>query len=268
MPFRATLALAALAIAAFVLPQSPAQARSGKGKKRISIVLDGLPERVNWNDGDSFRVLKGPRKGEKARLVGYNTLESHGPVHFWGEFHGWELYRTHKAATELAKSKEWVCESSGEADGYGRILVICPELREALIKSGLAHVYAYNAEPDPALVALQLEAQNNRKGMWRKGIPRAIVTSVHSIDEKASDGSVRTDSYNRMCDTRTGKTFVVKHASTFRTCDVFCNQGSCMLYIPFEFRYGDKKAACLKGDQGEKNRLRPATHLTEPHPMH
>ena len=232
--------------------------------KRQMIVLDGIPERVNWNDGDSFRVTKGPRKDQKARLKGYNTLESYGPVHFWGGFNGWDLYRTHKNATKLAKSKEWECESDGEADGYGRLLVDCPGLRKALIREGLAHVYAYGDEvPDPELLALQMQAQNNRKGMWKKGIPKAIVTSVHSIDEKTDDGLQRTDSYNRLCDTATGKTYTFKHKKVFKPCDAFCQDGSCMLYLPFEVRYGEKKPACVKGE-GKRNQQRAPAHLNEP----
>ncbi len=241
-----------------------AQARRTKSKKQ-NIILDGLPERVNWNDGDSFRILKGPREGEKARLKGYNTLESYGPVHFWGGFHGWELYRTHKNATKLAQSKEWECESDGSADGYGRILVDCPELRKALVREGLAHVYAYgDEEADPELLKIQMESQNNRKGMWRKGIPRAIVTSVHSIDEVDKEGNTREQSYNRLCNTRTGKTFTVKHRKTFKPCDQFCHSGSCMLYIPFEVRYGDKRPECAKGDAGERNKMTGPKHLDQP----
>jgi len=234
--------------------------------KKQTILLDGEIERVNWNDGDSFRILKGKREGQKARLVGYNTLESYGPVHFWGEFHGWDLYHIHKKATALAKSETWECTSDGKADGYGRILVTCPELRKRLITEGLAHVYAYKEEPDPELVALQLEAQNERRGMWQKGIPRGIVTSVHSIDEKGGDDDdgPRTTSYNRVCDTRTGKTFTIEHTAVYKPCDVFCYAGSCLLYIPFDVRYGAKRPECAKGDAGEQNRMDALPHLHQP----
>jgi micrococcal nuclease len=256
---------------------SDASARPGKrerpGKpKRQSIVLDGLDERVNWNDGDSFRILGGPREGQKARLVGYNTLESYGPVHFWGDANGWDLYRTHKDATELAKSEPWECQSQGDVDGYGRILVLCPELRRRLISAGLAHVYAYGKEAaDPELLELQMDAQNRRVGMWRFGIPRGIVTSVHSIDEPRDEDEGggdaeprRKKSYNRIADTRTGKTWTVEHAAVFKPCDVFCHAGSCMLYIPFDVRYGDRRPRCVTGDEGEKNRMGGPSHLVTP----
>jgi micrococcal nuclease len=249
---------------------APAGARDKRDKaQKQAIWLDGANERVNWNDGDSFRIIGGIRDGQKARLVGYNTLESYGPVHFWGDGNGWDLYRTHKAAQELAKSEQWECDSQGSADGYGRILVICPKLRERLIAEGLAHVYAYGKEEaDPALLALQMDAQNRRVGMWRYGIPRGIVTSVHSIDERGDEDEPskepRKKSYNRVADTRTGKTWAVEHEKIFKPCDVFCHAGSCMLYIPFDVRYGDRKAACTIGEQGERNRMSHPPHLDAP----
>ncbi|TNF31890.1 MAG: nuclease [Deltaproteobacteria bacterium] len=259
-PFSLVAALLALALGA-----SAAHAKEPARKQ--TILLDGVTERVNWNDGDSFRILGGRRDGQKARLAGYNTLESYGPVHFWGGFTGWDLYHTHKDATALAKSQEWECTSDGSADGYGRILVACPELRKRLISEGLAHVYAYGDEvPDPELIALQLKAQNERNGMWAKGIPRAIVTSVHSIDEPGSgdDKGPRAESYNRVCDTATGKTYAIAHTTIFKPCDAFCFGGSCLLYIPFKQRYGKNRVACVIGDAGDKNRVTAMDHLDQP----
>lgn len=241
-------------------------------KPHQTIILDGLPEHVNFNDGDSFRILDGPREGQKARLVGYNTLEAYGPVHFWGDANGWDLYHVNEKDIELAQSEEWECESLGKADGYGRILVLCPELRKKMVGEGFAHVYAYNEEPDPELVKIMLQAQNERKGMWRYGIPVAIVTSVHSIDEpkegddEGGGGSDKPNkkSYNRLADTRTGKTFAIEHDKVFKPCDVFCSHGSCMVYVPFKVRFGENRPDCMKGDQGEKNRMGGPRHLKEP----
>ncbi|MCA9513910.1 MAG: thermonuclease family protein [Myxococcales bacterium] len=257
---------ASLVALALALASPGALAKSKKKAAPQLILLDGAVERVNWNDGDSFRITKGAREGQKARLVGYNTLESYGPVHFWGGFNGWELYRTHKAATALAKSQQWVCSSNGTADGYGRILVDCPELRKTLVAEGLAHVYQIEGDADPELLAIQMKAQNERKGMWAKGIPQAIITSVHSIDEKDPDhpDEKRTESYNRLCDTRTGKTYAFKHSAVLKPCDVFCKDGSCMVYVPFDHRYGKHKVACLKGEGGERNRMSAAAHLHQP----
>ena len=41
------------------------------------VFLNGVPTPVFFNDGDSFRILEGPLKGTKARLAGFNTLESY-----------------------------------------------------------------------------------------------------------------------------------------------------------------------------------------------
>ncbi|MFO0747550.1 MAG: thermonuclease family protein [Myxococcota bacterium] len=262
-------AVAAACVLSFV--SSPAWAKAPKQ----TIMLDGVQEHVNFNDGDSFRILDGPREGQKARLVGYNTLEAYGPVHFWGDANGWDLYHINQKDIELAKSQEWECTSAGSVDGYGRILVICPELRKKMISEGFAHVYAYNEEPDPELVKLMLQAQNERKGMWKYGIPAAIVTSVHSVDEpKEGDdegggggaGAMgqQKKSYNRLADTQTGKTFAIEHDKVFKPCDVFCSHGSCMVYVPFKVRFGENRPACMKGDAGEKNKMGGPRHLDEP----
>lgn len=268
MTNRQTPFVLAFAFVALSLSAPGALAEDGKKAKKVSILLDGSEERVNFNDGDSFRILDGPRKGQKARLVGFNTLEAYGPVHFWGDANGWDLYHVNEKDIELAKSEQWECTSLGGVDGYGRILVLCPELRKRMIAEGYAHVYAYGDEvPDPDLVDLMLKAQSERRGMWRWGIPQAIVTSVHSIDEKDPDdplASERKESYNRMADTRTGKTFAVKHKSVFKPCDVFCHSGSCMVYVPFKSRFGDDRPACMKGKEGEKNKMDGPRHLHEP----
>ena len=250
---------------------SSARAGEGKGKKpKQTILLDGIREHVNFNDGDSFRILDGPRKGQKARLIRYNTLESYGPVHFWGSANGWDLYHVNERDQELAKSEEWECETSGQADGYGRILVLCPELRKRMIQEGLAHVYAYKDEPDPDLVKLMHQAQDERRGMWKYGVPTHIVTSIHSIDEGKEGDSEEIGSggskkaYNRVADTKTGKTFAVEHELVYKACDAFCHGGSCLIYVPFKVRFGEDRPACMRGPGGEKNRLVPDPSLSEP----
>ena len=237
-------------------------------KTKQTLVLDGKSERVNWGDGDTFTVMEGARKGFKARLKGYNTLESYGPVHFWGDGHGWDFHRVHKAATEVARGGAWKCQTEEAGGGYGRALVTCPELREKLIAEGLGHVYAYNKEEaDPKLLALQHTAQSKRLGMWKHGVPNGIVTSVHSVDEKPGDDDRReSKTYNRVADTRTGETWSVAHEAVFKPCDVFCHAGSCMVYIPFDARYGDRKARCMKGAEGERNRMHGPSHLDAPLP--
>jgi len=260
----AILCSLALALVASSVADADAQRRRGQAKQQL-IILDGIPERVYWNDGDSFRVMSGPRKGEAARLKGYNTLESWGPVHFWMGAHGWDLYRTHREATKVAQEGEWDCESEGTADGYGRILVDCPGLRRELVARGLAHVYGFGDEiPDPELVAVQLRAQNEAQGMWAGGVPVAIITSLHSVDPDSDDPRRREEAYARLADTRTGSTFVVTHTAQLRPCDTFCHLGSCMVYVPFEVRYGDKRPACMRGKAGEMNVMTATSTLNQP----
>ncbi|MEE2780038.1 MAG: hypothetical protein VYE15_05925 [Myxococcota bacterium] len=269
------------------------------------VVLNGERVAVNWSDGDSFRVLRGTRKGQSARLMGYNTLESYGPVHFWGGFHGYQLYDVAKKGTEFARSQEWDCQTQGDQDHYGRILVNCPELTKAMVREGFAHVFSVYApgerdlnlevlraqiDTGRSLVAkgkeaaglgkleeasatteklqnrqqveeqlrLQLEAQNHRRGIWRWGIPSHIVTSTHSTDE---DGK-RDKAYNRVCDTRTGNSWKVEHQLALSPCDAWCYGGSCMIYVPFQQRYGKKRPECLR--RGKANRLQVPPHLGNP----
>ena len=248
---------------------SPTLARGGGGAAASApqfIRLDGVREHVSWNDGDSFAIKAGPRQGQKARLAGYNTLESYGPVHFWSAFHGEELYWLAKEATHVVRSEEWVCRSLGVADGYGRIIVSCPDAAKRLVGDGLAHVFAVDQPADGELLALQMEAQRARRGIWAKGIPSHIVTSVHSTEEGAGRGGgdeqAEPRAYNRICDTATGESVTVEHHTAFKACDVWCHGGSCLLYLPFDVRYGRDKPLCVK--RGKRNRLVVPPHLRYP----
>lgn len=223
------------------------------------LVLNGNKVRVNWNDGDSFKVLDGPDKGLKARLVGFNTLESYGPVHFWGAFHAYELYDIAKASQKLAKSQVWECQTQGDRDGYGRALVVCPEFAKQVVAKGLAHVFVVAGEAPEGLLERQLEAQRDQRGMWAKGVPSEIVTSIHSTSE---DGGKGATAYNRACDTRTGLALPFEHATDFQPCDAWCRGASCMVYVPFEVRYGKDRPECLR--RGRDNRLVLPPHLRAP----
>ena len=97
-----TLAISLLALSVL----APSAASKSKARPQF-VIVDGERMRVNWSDGDSFRVIRGPRKGMKARLMGYNTLESYGPVHFWGGFDGYNLYDVAKDATAFVKTSCW-----------------------------------------------------------------------------------------------------------------------------------------------------------------
>jgi micrococcal nuclease len=258
------LSMSVAGILIFGLIPVDANARRRKPKTPPQfVILDGVRERVFWNDGDSFRILRGPRKGIKARLDDYNTLESYGPVHFWGAFDAWEMYKLAKSGTYLARGKTWDCRLSNSSGGYGRKVVHCPGLSKAILRAGFAHVFTVGkTKPAAKLLKYQLEAQNKRLGIWKKGIPSRIVTSIHSMNEPTGDGSLRTQSYNRVCDTRTGRSWLKKHTATFKPCDTWCHGGSCMIYVPFLARYGKDRPGCMR--QGWKSRMTAPPHLGYP----
>ena len=133
-----------------------------------------------------------------------------------------------------------------------------------MVAKGLAHVFAVSGNPDPKLLAVQIQAQNNRLGMWERTIPSKIVTSIHSAAETDKEGNKLIQPYNRVCDTRTGRSWKVKHNTVFRPCDSWCSGGSCMVYVPFERRYGKKRPECLRN--GRENKLVLPAHLGDPMP--
>ena len=221
-------------VALALTPAKPAlPASNGK------VILDGVEVEVHWDDGDTFMV---PSTRLKARLHGYNTLESYGAVHRFGP--GETVLRgVADQATEWAKSRVWACSSMDGSGGYGRTRVDCPELRRSLLERGLAHAFVVNQEADIADLDAQQRGVRNKAGMWSMGAPAFIVTSVHSVDEKPG----QTETYNRVLDTATGTTTKRKHSNTYAACEWVCESGACLLYVPYAQRYGSKRAACLDG---------------------
>jgi endonuclease YncB( thermonuclease family) len=187
---------------------------------RSKVILNGKLIQVTFNDGDSFRVLGGAMSGAKARLAGYNTPESYGPVHSWGTWTEKELYVMAKMATAHARKGIWECETDGATDTYGRMLVKCPGLSEDLVRRGLAHVLTVGDEAgEPALVAAQQEAMAARRGMWAHGVPEYILTSIHSVEED-TDGS---GTYNRLVSTADGHSLKWKHQNRYSECSKVCH---------------------------------------------
>jgi endonuclease YncB( thermonuclease family) len=209
------------------------------------VLLDGQPTDVRWTDGDSFKVESGPLRGFGTRLLGYNALESFGPVHRIAGMGPVELEAIATSTATLLAGSVWSCATEGKRDGYGRALVACPEAAAAAVRAGHAMVYAVEARPDPALLVLQREAQAARRGIWAGGVPPEIITSLHSAGEKDSRGKAP---YDRLVDTRTGVTRLRHHRVSYQACQEVCvGEGparSCMVYVPFERRYRDRPA-CL-----------------------
>ena len=252
-------ALPALILTAGLLaPSAEAQAKDAKGKAGASAVtLNGVRVDVRWSDGDSFKIKDGRFKGVGTRLRGYNTLESFGPVHQWGTFTGEELYTQAKDAKYEANSQVWDCTTDpNDRDHYGRLLVTCPKLIEHMVAVGAAHLFAIDETPDPKAVAAQLAAIKAKKGIWAKGVPKMLLTSLHSLDEQDWK-----EAYNRAADPLTGKAVKILHKETYTECQQVCMEGSCMLFVPFKRRYGRDRAPCLKWGKGAKppTEIKPST---------
>ena len=229
--------LAALSFVVFSLMSSATAAPSGKGRVQI----DDTYHEVTWSDGDSFRITSGRMRGQRVRLLGYNTLESYGPVHKWGEWNEWALYRLAKDAKQVATRETWECKSLDIKDRYSRLLVRCPKLIEAMINTGMGHVFEVEAKPEVKLLMLQADAIKRRVGMWSRGAPTGLLTSIHSHDEKPGQPA-----YNRVASLKTGEAKKLLHSNTYKACEWVCAQGSCLLYVPYQQRYGDDRPKCLR----------------------
>ena len=224
-----------------------AESRSEAPEDGSTLELGGTTYTVKWQDGDSFRVLG--NEAIKTRVTQFNTLESYGPVHRWGDWTGAELKAIADRATTFASKGHWSCTfvregMSRKKDGYGRSLVRCDDLALALVKEGLAHVLLFKNEKADELVRAQQEAIKNRRGMWEKGVPSAVLTSLHSVSEERKDPSWLP--YNRVGSTRTGNSLTVSHDRDYELCEEVCMRQSCLLYVPYAQRYGSNKAPCLQ----------------------
>ncbi len=191
---------------------------------RSKVILDGQVVAVHFNDGDSFRVVSGPGNGTKARLMGFNTLESYGPVHQWGTWTAKEMYVLAKMATLNARRGVWECRNTGEADTYNRALIHCPGLAEDQIRKGLAHVMSVTDDPgDARLIEAQKEAIAARRGIWAHGVPEYVLTSLHSADEAVGKKD-RARNYNRLVSSADGHSVKWKHQDIYRECARACHR--------------------------------------------
>lgn len=212
-----TLSLA-LALALTVVSRDAARAEPA-----TKVFLNGVPSPVFFNDGDSFRVLSGKYQGAKARLSGYNTLESYGPAHQWGAWTAKEMFVLAKLATAHARVGVWHCTSDGKLDTYGRMLFWCPDLAADLVRRGLAHVLSVTSEGgDPELIKAQDEAKAARRGIWAHGVPDYVLTSLHSIAEEVTDDGT----YNRLVSTVDGHSLKWVHDETYAECQTVCDDGA------------------------------------------
>ena len=216
-------------------------ASASDGPKDMSLVLlDGVEQQVHWDDGDTFKVLEPPFT---ARLMGYNALESYGPVHRFGPGEQ-VLFQLSKKATDLARSKTWECTTKPGDGGYGRRPVDCPKLRKQLLEAGLAHPFSVDGPAPAGDLASQAVAIKAKLGMWSAGPVQSIITSLHSMSE--NDGDSTKPTYNRILNVKTGEASPKYHSETYSTCSWVCQGDSCMLYVPYKLRYGADAADCLR----------------------
>ena len=208
-----------------------------------AVIIESERVAVSWNDGDSFRFMEGKFQRQQVRLMGFNALESYGPVHRWGSWTPFELFKVTKAATRFARNHVWHCQWDGKKDHYGRMLVYCSDLVEAMVREGYGHVYALKPPVDEKLLAIQADAIKRKVGFWEKGVPKGIVTSLHSVNEQ---GGGKDKTYNRIIDTVTGLSKEHRHEAVYAACEEVCHDGSCLIYVPFEKRYGPDREACLR----------------------
>ncbi len=209
-------ALIRFALLSVTLAAAPAVA----GEAATTVFLNGVPAPVHFNDGDSFRVLGGEYEGT-ARLAGFNTLESYGGVHQWGDWTPNELYINAKMGTLNARRGVWHCTGDvNNRDTYGRILWDCPDLREDKVRKGFAHVLTVTEEGgDPVAIAAQQEAIKARRGMWAHGVPSYVLTSLHSASEGGGSDGV---TYNRLASTKDGHTEKWIHNDNYDECSTVC----------------------------------------------
>ena len=251
LPCRAASGLVAATLVLGLLA-SPAGAEPA-----ARVRLNGVPAPVYFNDGDSFRVLDGMHSGGKARLGGFNTLETPGPVHQWGRWTARELYINSKMATLNGRRGVWSCTSDMATDTYGRTLWWCPDLAADQIRKGLAHAMSVTEQPaDARLLAVQAEAIAARRGMWAHGVPEYILTSVHSADTDIEGRGT----YNRLVSTKDGSSLRWMHDEVHTECTVVCDEG-------VDTRPRTEAAiAALRADPTTKGLLTAAAY-TEPRRM-
>ena len=207
--------LLALSIAVVIIGHdSEASARA-----MSRVFVNGQPVPVYFNDGDSFRMYGGDFTGRAARLGGYNTLESYGPAHSWGNWHPYEMYILAKVATLHAARGVWHCTGDGSVDGYGRVLLDCPDLAISQIRHGYAHTMQVDDTPArPEYIRAQQEAMRERRGMWAHGVPPFVLTSLHSLHERPE----RATAYNRRVSTRDGHSEPWIHTDLYEECETVC----------------------------------------------
>jgi endonuclease YncB( thermonuclease family) len=250
--------LLASAVAAGLIAACAATSSAGPGYSepagiRSALVLNGHTVTVAWSDGDTFVFESGLRRGGKARLMGVNTLETYGPVHRWGDWASRELLEIARGSARVAAEAPPTCSTRGAKDRYGRLLVDCAGIREELLRTGHGHLYPFDREAKTEDVALQAAARRARVGMWRKGVPTAIVTKTEAAT--ADNGW---SAAHWLVSTDDGRSRRIGHGKEYAVCDEVCvgrppAVPSCLRWVPWERRYTDRPGCLLdQASAGER----------------
>jgi micrococcal nuclease len=216
-PRRSPVAIAAVA---FWLSASTVPPRAAAAPQALTLVfVDGRPAATYFNDGDTFEIVSGAAKGRRVRIAGVNTLEAYGPVHRWPGFSASELLTLAKMAALAARRGRWHCALAGRPrDAYGRTLAECSDLAEALVGSGLAHVFVPSGSAPLPLLAAQRAAIAAHRGMWAHGAPPRLLTSLHSRSERWGRGHA----YDRVVSTLDGVASERPHRRRYAICETVC----------------------------------------------
>ncbi|WP_036604272.1 thermonuclease family protein [Paenibacillus assamensis] len=116
-------------------------------------------------DGDTFITSE----GDKVRLIGVNTPETHGKVQYYGQ------EAKEYTDNQLTGSTVYMFQDAGNTDKYGRLLrYIFIEndnqmFNERLIREGYANTMTIppNVLYSKTFTALEREARNNNRGLWQ-----------------------------------------------------------------------------------------------------
>ncbi len=128
-----------------------------------------------------------------------------------------------KMATKYAQHGVWHCETDGNKDSYGRLLMQCKDLAKSLIENGYAMAMTIDEKAaDSELVQAQAAAIGNKKGMWAHGVPSYVVSSLHASSEGGGkDGKTS----NRLVSTTDGHSERWLHNEDYAECQKVCREG-------------------------------------------
>ena len=114
-------------------------------------------------------------------------------------------------------------------------------LLSAMLEKGYAHPFSIGGPASKADMKALRVGIDSKAGIWEKGAPTLLVTSLHSQDEKPDEKV-----YNRVCDLNTGECGERIHTDVYETCQKVCIEDSCMIYVPYKVRYGENRAECIQ----------------------